>query len=289
MADFAFESTYFHTNNVRLHAVQAGPPDGPLVILLHGFPEFWRGWKAQIGPLAQAGFRVLAPDQRGYNLSDVPRQVSSYRLEELCKDVIGLLDATGRKDCYLAGHDWGAIVAWSTALAFPARVSKLAILNVPHPVVGLDFLRKHPKQLLKSWYIGFFQIPVLADWMVSVHDFEAARRSLRATSRKGTFSDEDIADYKQAWRNSGGLTGMLGWYRALVRYRPRVPNDYRLHMPVRILWGQRDAFLSYEMADLSARLCDRAELTLFEQASHWVQHEEAEAVNKALIEFFNAS
>ena len=280
-----FEDTFIQTNGVRLHVVQAGPAGGPLVVLLHGFPEFWRGWFQQIEPLAAAGFRVIVPDQRGYNLSDVPKEVKAYRLGELGKDVIGLLDALGRKDCCLVGHDWGAVVAWYVALTYPERIKKLAILNVPHPVVMSRFLKKNPRQMLKSWYIGFFQIPGLADWGLSRDDYRQASDSLRGSSRRGTFSDEDIAEYKKAWKNSGGLTGMINWYRALLRYPPARFKDIRLHMPVRILWGKRDAFLSYEMAEDSAKLCDTVEVTLFEKATHWVQHEEADAVSQALKDF----
>ncbi len=282
----ALEDTFIQTNGIRLHVVQAGPVNGPLVLLLHGFPEFWRAWLKQIEPLAAAGYRVIAPDQRGYNLSDVPKEVGAYRMENLTKDVTGLIEALGRKDCCLVGHDWGAAVAWGVALTYPERVKKLAILNVPHPVVMVDFLKQHPLQMLKSWYIGFFQIPGLADWLVSLNNFRAAAQALRSSSRSGTFSAEDIAAYQQAWKNSGGLTGMINWYRALRRYPPAVLKDVRVHMPVRILWGKRDAFLSYEMAEASARLCDQVELTFFENASHWVQHEEPEAVTKALLEFF---
>ncbi len=281
-----FEDTFIQTNGIRLHAIQAGPVDGQLVVLMHGFPEFWRGWQKQIGPLAAAGYRLVVPDQRGYNLSDVPIDVKAYRMEELGKDMMGILDALGRKDCFLVGHDWGAVVAWGVALTFPDRVKKLAILNVPHPIVMRDFLKKNPRQMLKSWYVGFFQIPGLADWLVSLNDFRQGAAALRKSSRPGTFSDGDIAEYKQAWKNSGGLTGMINWYRALVRYRPPVPQDIRLHMPVRILWGKQDAFLSHEMAQASAQLCDQVEVTLFEEATHWVQHEEAEAVTDALLEFF---
>ncbi|MBN2147924.1 MAG: alpha/beta hydrolase [Anaerolineales bacterium] len=280
------ELTFITTNGIRLHVAQAGPQDGPLVVLLHGFPEFWYGWRRQITPLAQAGYRVIAPDQRGYNLSEVPKGVEAYRIAELVDDIAGLLDALGRQDCCLVGHDWGAAVAWNVALTYPERVQKLAILNVPHPAVMLDFLKRNPRQMLKSWYIAFFQIPGLADWLVRQNDFHQAAGSLRGSSQPGTFSDEDIAEYKKAWKNSAGLTGMINWYRALARYRPSMPEDNRLHMPVRILWGKRDAFLSHEMAGLSAQLCDQAELTLFEHATHWVQHEEAEAVAKALIDFF---
>jgi len=280
------EEIFIDTNGIRLYGIQAGPLDGPLVVLLHGFPEFWYGWRRQIEPLARAGFRVVAPDQRGYNLSERPDEVKAYRIEELSKDVIGLLEGLGRQDCFLAGHDWGAAVAWSVALTFPKRVKKLAILNVPHPAVMLDFLKKNPRQMLKSWYIGFFQIPGLVDWLVKRNNYAQAAATLRSTSRSGTFSEEDIATYKKAWNNSDGLTGMINWYRALARYRQATPKDYHLHMPVRILWGKQDAFLSYEMADASASLCDQVEVTLFENATHWVQHEEADAVSKSLIDFF---
>jgi pimeloyl-ACP methyl ester carboxylesterase len=282
------EFVYLITNGVRLHTAQAGPADGPLVILLHGFPEFWYGWRGQIEPLASAGYRVVAPDQRGYNLSEVPKGVKAYRMDELVKDVIGLVDVLGYENCYLVGHDWGAAVAWSVALSHPSRVGKLAILNVPHPAVMLDFLKKNPRQMLKSWYIAFFQIHGLADWLVRQNDFQQAAASLRGSSQPGTFSDEDIAEYKKAWKNSAGLTGMINWYRALARFRPSMPADPRLRMPVCILWGKRDDFLSYQMAELSAKLCDQGRLTFFDQATHWVQHEEAHAVSQALIEFFGA-
>lgn len=281
-----FEETWLETNGVRLHVIQSGPVDGPLVVMLHGFPEFWYGWRHQIGPLAQAGFRVLAPDQRGYNLSEVPRPVSAYRLEELARDVIGLVDALGRKDCFLVGHDWGAAVAWYTALVFPDRVRKLAVLNVPHPRVMTDFLRTNLRQMLKSWYIGFFQIPGLADWLVSRDQFAAGARSLVGSSRPNTFSPAEIAEYRQAWKNSHGMTGMINWYRALFRFPARLTVSPRLQMPVRILWGKQDAFLSPQMAEASAKWCDRAQVTLFEKATHWVQHEEADAVANALLAFF---
>ncbi len=284
--NIALEESFIQTNGVRLHVVQAGPADGPLVVLLHGFPEFWRGWAQQIEPLAAAGFRVVVPDQRGYNLSAVPRQVAAYSLAELGKDVIGLLDALGRPDCCLAGHDWGAVVAWYVALVYPERVKKLAIHNVPHPVVMNRFIRKNPRQMRKSWYIGFFQIPGLADWLVRQNDFRLAAQSLVSSSRPGTFSSEDLAAYKTAWKNSSGLTGMINWYRALFRYPPARFKDIRLHMPVLVQWGKLDAFLSPEMAGLSVALCDQGKLVVYEKASHWVQHEEAQAVSQALVDFF---
>ena len=122
------------THGVRLHAVEAGPEDGPLLILLHGFPEFWYGWRRQIGPLAAAGFRVLVPDQRGYNTSDKPRSVAAYGLDELALDVVGLIDATGVEKACVVGHDWGGVVGWWLGVRYPQRIERLALLNIPHPL-----------------------------------------------------------------------------------------------------------------------------------------------------------
>ena len=285
MTDMELEEKFITTNDIRLHVVVAGPQSGPPVILLHGFPEFWRGWLKQIPALVKAGFRVIVPDQRGYNLSDVPKGVKAYALPQLGTDIIGLLDHFGIDKVDLVGHDWGAVVAWSVALTYPQRVRRLGILNVPHPMVMLHFLTHSPRQMLKSWYVGFFQIPALAEWIVKQDNFAVGERSFRATSQPGTFSDEEIAHYKQAWTNSGGVTGMINWYRALVRYRSPLPADIRLHMPVLIQWGKQDAFLMHEMAEESLKLCDQGRLIFYDQATHWVQHEAAEQVNHALVDF----
>jgi pimeloyl-ACP methyl ester carboxylesterase len=279
------EDTYLSTNDIRLHVIQAGPADSSLVVLLHGFPEFWYGWRRQINPLAQAGFRVVAPDQRGYNLSDKPKGVKAYRLEELSRDVVGLLDSLGRQTCCLVGHDWGAAVAWNVALAYPHRVERLVIMNVPHPAVMMRFLRKSLRQMLKNWYIGFFQLPGLADWLLGAQDCAGAARLLTGSGKPGTFTPEDLEEYKRAWSQPAALTSMLHWYRALLGYPPLMPADKRLHMPVLVLWGKQDVALSHEMAQPSIDLCDRGQLIFFDEASHWVQHDEAEKVNQHLLEF----
>lgn len=279
------ESVSLETNGIRLHAVLSGPADGPLVILLHGFPEFWYGWRHQIEPLAQAGFRVLAPDQRGYNLSDKPKGLKAYRLEALSQDVIGLLYALGREKCHLVGHDWGAAVAWHTAIQYPQYVTKLGILNVPHPQVMLNFIKHNPQQMLKSWYIGFFQIPGLADWLLSRRHHAAAVQLLAKSGKPGTFTDQDLLEYRKAYAQPGAMTSMIHWYRALLRYPPAAPADYRLHMPTLILWGKQDLALSEAMAQPSAEMCDDVKLVLYEEATHWVQHNAAQEVSAALVEF----
>ncbi len=280
-----FEHTTIKTNGVNLHVVQAGPLDGPLVILLHGFPEFWYAWKDQIPALAEAGFRVMAPDQRGYNLSDKPRGVKAYRLDELAKDVIGLLDATGRDKCFLVGHDWGANVAWWTAINYPQRLNKLVILNVPHPEVLTQTLRKSLKQVRKSWYVFFFQIPWLPEKLTSMRDWQRGVGSLLTTSRKGTFSRADLEKYKQAWSQPYAMTAMINWYRAIVRHPLKLDPQHKISVPTLVIWGKGDKFLGSEMAQPSADKAENGHVEFLE-ASHWVQHEEPEQVNKLLIDFF---
>jgi len=281
------ENLSFQNGAVSLHAVAAGPNDGPVVVLLHGFPEFSYGWRQQIEPLAATGFRVVVPDQRGYNLSSKPSGVAAYALAELVSDVIAIADQLGREKIFLAGHDWGAAVAWSAALLHPQRISKLAVLNVPHPSVMRKFLSTRPRQLLRSWYMFFFQLPWLPEIFFSAFNFRIVSRSLLRSSRPGTFSTEDLAQYRAAWSQPGALTGMINWYRA--RFRARVKfSDNIVRVPTRILWGDRDAFLLAEMARESLRYCTNAELFTFANATHWLQHEEAARVSELLIDFFRS-
>ncbi|HEY6943687.1 MAG TPA: alpha/beta hydrolase [Candidatus Acidoferrum sp.] len=281
------DSVYFENSTVRLHTVTAGPQDGPVVLLLHGFPEFWYGWRKQIEPLAAAGFRVIVPDQRGYNLSSKPRDVAWYALTELVADVIAIADQLGQQKIFLAGHDWGAAVAWSTALLHPERIAKLAIVNVPHPSVMRRFLNTRLRQMLRSWYILFFQSPWLPEALFSAFDFRFGARALLSSSRPGTFSEEDLTQYRAAWSQPGALTAMINWYRAAMRYRTRFA-DRTVRVPTRILWGERDRFLMPEMAHESLRYCANGELFTFAEASHWLQHEEPEEVSQHLLKFFRA-
>jgi epoxide hydrolase 4 len=279
------ESLSFQNGAVRLHAIAAGPHDGPVVVLLHGFPEFWYGWLRQIESLAAAGFRVIVPDQRGYNLSSKPSGVAAYALPELVSDVVAIADQLGRQKIFLAGHDWGAAVAWSAALLYPQRIAKLGVLNVPHPSVMRKFLSTRPRQLLRSWYMFFFQLPWLPEAVFSAFNFRIGSRALLRSSRPGTFSAEDLAQYRAAWSQPGALTGMINWYRALFRARIKF-SDKIVRVPTRILWGERDAFLLAEMARESLRYCTNAELFTFANATHWLQHEEAARVSELLIDFF---
>lgn len=279
------DSVYFENSTVRVHAVAAGPKDGRVVVLLHGFPEFWYGWRKQIEPLAAAGFRVIVPDQRGYNLSSKPVGMAAYAIRELVSDVIAMADQLGQEKIFLAGHDWGAAVAWSAALLHSERIAKLVIVNVPHPSVMRHFIYTRLRQTLRSWYIFFFQIPWLPEALFSAFDFRMGRRALAGSSRPGTFTGEDLAQYRAAWSQPGALTAIINWYRAAMRYR--IPfADRTVRVPTRILWGERDKFLMFEMARDSLRYCTKGELISFPDASHWLQHEESAKVSQLLAEFF---
>jgi len=283
-------SQFVKTNNINLHVMTDGPQTGTPVILLHGFLEFSYGWRKQIPALVAAGFRVIVPDQRGYNLSDKPKGISSYDVDVLAEDVIGLFDHFGIGKAFLVGHDWGAVVAWTVALNHPHRLKKLAILNVPHPDVMTDFVLHNSAQRKKSWYVFFFQIPAYVEWFLSRNNFHNMARMLVGSGRKSTFTSQDLTEYKKAWSQPGALTGMLNWYRAAVRRGLRYTfgkksSVRRVTVPTLMLWGKRDVALSHEMVEPSIALCDDGKVVLFEKSTHWVQHDEADEVNKNLIEF----
>ncbi len=281
-----YEQKIIRTNGIALNVVQAGPADGKPIMLLHGFPEFWYGWRHQIDHLAWKGFRVWVPDQRGYNLSDKPEDLSDYRIDELVMDILGLINATGQDKVNIVGHDWGAMVLWWLALRHPERINKMAILNVPHPRVFQRQLRSNPKQILRSWYAGFFLIPTLPERLLKLNDMGVFERVLRASAKGRTFTDEDLARYREAWSQPHALTSMLNWYRAYVRYAPALPSSWRIQPQTLILWGMKDVALSQDLVEPSYDLCDDAELVTLDKATHWVQHDEKERVNQLLGMFF---
>lgn len=267
---------------INLHVVQAGPTDGPLLILLHGFPEFWYGWNRQILPLASRGFRVWVPDQRGYNQSDKPAGVAPYAIDRLAADVVDLIDAAGCEKAIVVGHDWGAAVAWWVAAIQPQRVERLVVLNVPHPAVMKRFVARNGAQMLRSWYIGFFQIPALPETLARLGNYAALARTLKTSSRPGTFSADELSRYRAAW--SGSLTTMINWYRAALRYPPNRNLNIRIAVPTLLIWGVQDRFLSRSMAQPSIDRCNAGRVVFFENATHWVQHEEAERVTDLIAE-----
>lgn len=281
-------STYLNTNGIRLHVMQSGPQSGIPVMLLHGYPEFWVGWRKQISGLGAAGCRVIVPDQRGCNLSDKPKGIGAYRLDVLVEDICGLIDALEYEKVNLVGHDWGAIVAWMLAIKHPERLHRLGIINVPHPAVMRRFLTRDLEQMRRSLYAVFFQIPWLPELLLRAGNWSVAANGLRRSAKPGAFTDEDIKKYKEAWSQPGAMTAMLNWYRAAFWYRPEITNDMRVHVRTLMLWGVKDPALTYRMARPSIDYCEDGNLIFFPEATHWIQHEEAEEVNRHLLQFVHS-
>ncbi len=273
-------------NGLRFHVVEAG--EGPLVLLLHGFPEFWYSWRREIAALAAAGFRAAAPDLRGYNLSDRPRGIASYAVEKLAADVAALVRALGEESAFVAAHDWGGAVAWYLPLLHPGLVRKLAILNAPHPAAFRRVLRSSPTQRKKSRYILFFQLPWLPERAIRKDGFASLDKMLRRDPvRPGAFADDDIARYKEALARPGALTAALNWYRAALRHPPRLPKDRRtIGVPTLVIWGERDRYLGSGLAEGLERWVPGVRVERIREASHWVQADAPERVSDLLIGFF---
>ena len=278
------ESRVREANGVRLHTVEAGDPDGPLVVLLHGFPDFWYGWRRQVPALVDAGYRVVVPDQRGYNRSDKPRGVGSYALPTLSADVAALVRAVGDGSARVVGHDWGGVVAWDLALRRSGVVDRLAVLNAPHPGAFERRLRRDPRQLLRSWYAGLFQVPRLPEWLLTRGDAEPLARLLEASAAPDTFTAADLDRYRDAWGRPGAVRAMVNWYRAFVRSdRP----TGRVTVPTLVCWGEDDVALRPRLAHESVGRCLDGHLRAFPDASHWVHLERPDEVNAALVGHLN--
>jgi pimeloyl-ACP methyl ester carboxylesterase len=267
----------FHINGIALHVVLAGPATGKPLLFLHGFPEFWFAWRHQIDHFVSSGYRVIIPDQRGYNLSDKPAGIASYSIELLAKDVVGVLESMTDSKAFVVGHDWGAGVAWYLAARYSERVSRVVILSGPHPRVFIKNLIINPTQLRKSLYSLFFQLPRLPERILRRRDWAALVRALRDTSPPGVFSDRDLEQYKKSWARKDALTAMLNWYRAAILHPSKFALDSktsRVKVPALVIWGRNDQFLDQALARESLLYCDDGHLKIFETATHWVQHEE---------------
>jgi epoxide hydrolase 4 len=275
---------------VRLHYVEAGT--GPLVLLLHGFPEFWYSWRHQIPALAAAGFRVVAPDLRGCNRSEKPPGVAAYRMERLVGDVAGLIAACGAQRASLVGHDWGGAVAWAVAARRPEAVERLAVLNAPHPSRFLAVARRRPRQLARSWYMAFFQLPWLPERVTRARGYAGLRRSLARAANPGTFTTDDLDRYVEAFRQPGAVSGGINYYRAMGRSlrpaRSAAARRSRVQAPVLVIWGERDRFLLPELAD-PGRHAPNARVVRLPDAGHFVHQDAPEAVNHLLVDYLRGA
>ena len=279
---------YADLGEVRLHYVEAG--EGPLVVLMHGFPEFWFSWRFQIPALVAAGFRVVAPDMRGYNLSSRPPEVAAYDTDRLAADVRDLIRERGAERALIAGHDWGAAVAWITAMNHPEVVERLAILNVPHPRRMLQGLRR-PRQLAKSWYMFAFQVPWLPERAARARRWWGWRQLFEREAKPGAYTPQDIERYVEAWSQPGAPRGMLNYYRSALRQTPR-RAEARIRptqAPTLVIWGEGDRHLGAELAEPDPEDVPNLErIVRLPDASHWVHQDEPERVSELLVEFFSA-
>lgn len=290
--------------DLEMHWVEAG--DGPTVILLHGFPEFWYSWRRQLADLAGAGFTAVAPDQRGYNLTGKPAGLESYGIGALGGDVLALMDRLEVERAGIAGHDWGGVVAWWLAARHPERIERLAVLNAPHPAAYRRLLSRSD-QLLRSWYVLFFQLPRLPEAAIRAFDFGVLDRIFRTQPvREGAFDGDEIAAYKAAVARPGALTAALNWYRANFPGRRRVAarpagvapeggrdrsrsgrvDRHRVEVPTLVIWGERDPYLSPRLAEGLERWVPDVEVVRLPEASHWVLADAPERVSRLLEEFF---
>ncbi len=267
--------------SIKLHVAVAGPEDGQPIVLLHGFPEFWWSWRYQILPLVVAGFRVIAPDLRGYNISEKPVGVRAYRLDNLVSDIAGLVRALGYARVHLVAHDWGGVIAWHVAASRPEVVERLVILNAPHPALFVRELRRW-SQLKRSWYVFAFQLPLFAEHRLAKRT--TLVRTFRGWSRRREhFDDATIDRYLAAVRRPGAARSMVNYYRALFRERPR--RLAPISAKTLVLWGTDDRALGPELlVGLEPHVRD-LRIERVEDASHWVAQDAPEKVNALLLEF----
>lgn len=288
---------YAHLSDVVLHYVEAGDPEDPLVVLLHGFPEFWYAWRNQIEPLAAAGYHVLAPDMRGYNRSSKPPGVGAYRLTHLTRDIVELIHEMGSERATVVGHDWGGVVAWELAHRHPEVLDRLVVCNAPH----LDALARElrsPRQIRRSWYAGLFQVPKLPEFVLDQGEYGWLRRLLESgPTNSDAFSAGDIERYRCAIARPGALRAALNYYRALVRTRLRrhlgrldpPERATRTDVPTLLIWGERDAALGIDLTYGLDRWISDLRIERLPEASHWVQNDAPERVNDLLCEFLERS
>jgi len=277
---------YIQTNRIRLHCVTQG--EGDLVILLHGFPEFWYAWRFQIPTLARY-FKVVVPDLRGYNDSDKPS--SGYDLDTLSEDIRGLIDQLGYSRAHLVGHDWGGTIAWHLAQKFPQCLNRLALLNAAPLERFLGELIGNMDQLRRSWYVFAFQVPALPEWLIQQNLKQFVRNLLQEQAvRKGAFSKEDTEIYQAALAKPGVLPAILNYYRAIFSPWQWIKNWNHLHNPITtptlVLWGEEDSFLSANLTKgLENWIKAPFKLKPIPHCGHWMPQEVPQTVNRELLAF----
>lgn len=286
-----FSTAFVKANGLRFETLMCGDPASDrLALCLHGFPEVNASWREQMRVLAAMGYRVWAPNQRGYGLSSRPAQVQDYAIEHLMDDVAGLIDAAGAREVTLLAHDWGAIVAWTFAARRIRQLAKLVVINVPHPVLFARALRRRPGQILRSWYAGFFQIPRLPEWLLSRRGAQpVADLLLRSSTSPKTFPRDLLEATRANAAQPGALKAMIDWYRAFIRgggLRRQLRLGYPvIEVPTLLLWGEKDTALAKYTTHGTEAFATQLTVQYLPGVSHWVQQDATAACNEALRAF----
>jgi epoxide hydrolase 4 len=287
--DSGIRFDYAQVGGTRLHYATAGDGD-ELVLLLHGFPECWYSWRHQLAALSER-YTIVAPDLRGFNLSDKPGRVSDYRLAELADDVIGLIHHFRRQKAAVIGHDWGGAIAWNIGFEHPQYLSKLGVFQTPPPTVWKRNLSL--RQLAASWYMFFFLVPYLPEYLLAANDFALLRRALReTTAERGAISEADIEVYKKAWSQPSALTTMVNYYRAnvLSRFLKPKTSEKKISVPTLFVYGQQDqAVLPETVRGVGDVVEAPFEQFFFPQCAHWIQQEAPLEINQLLLDFLGDS
>ncbi len=275
------------TNGIRMHYVTQG--EGPLVVLLHGFPEFWYSWRYQIPFLARHGYMVVAPDLRGYNETDKPSK--GYNVSTLLRDIVGLIKGLERDKAIIVGHDWGGALAWAFAARYPQMTERLIVLNAPHPAAFARELRTW-RQLRKSWYMFFFQLPWLPEYVLGRNHAAVIGRMLYASAvQKSAFPPDVIERYRDAMSKPGALTASINYYRTLFRRMRslRAGAGAIIDVPTLLIWGKQDIALGIELTHGLEQWVPNIQIKRIPDSGHWVQQEKPDAVNTLMLEFLNIS
>lgn len=267
---------------VRLHYVESGNRSKPLVILLHGFPDFWYSWRHQIPKLAE-NYWVVAVDMRGYGGSDCPSKLKSYIVKELVEDVKELVTTLGKNSAIVVGHDWGGIIGWYFCMAYPEIIKKLVVLNAPHPSAFQHVISKNLKQFFMSWYMFFFQLPYLPEFYLRINNLSFLRKCYSKTF----MTDEEFESYKHTFSQPGALTPPINYYRANIKNlgEKRKKEEEKIAIPTLMIWGNQDFALSTDLVKASTKYCDNLKIEIVEGARHWVHHEEPNLVNNYIENF----
>lgn len=282
MTETGFSIKFIKANGLNFETAVCGEGD-KLALLLHGFPESNYSWRYQLPFLAARGYKVWAPNLRGYGNTSRPVGVRNYRIEALMEDVAALIDAADAKSVTLVGHDWGALIAWTFAVRELRPLERLVILNVPHPGVVQKKLFTWP-QIFKSWYMFFFQLPFLPEKGLTAKDARMVEKAFVDTAVDKSKFPKDVTDvYRENALKPGAATAMINYYRGLFRggssWRQFRLGWPRLKTPTLMIWGEQDAFIEKYMTEGTGEFVEDLTIHFLPHASHWVQQEAPDEVN----------